>query len=264
MKLAIIADWLNPNITEAVSLLRKQVTVDVIIPEQMTINLRTLQPNHDVYIIKSSTDLALSLAGALHHGGARTLNPYPIVSLLRNKSMLASLLESAGLPIPDSYIGNSAQTYKKLLEYGSLIFKPNQGSRGKGIIIVHKHDDMALLEPSESYIIQRYLPSDGYDRKLFCIGDSIYGVKRKWPLHRYEDKLGSPFIPDDALVGIVKQCKKVLDIEIFGMDIILHKNKPYIVDINKFGSFMGVPDAGKLIANFLYIQCLKFAKKSYR
>jgi len=36
------------------------------------------------------------------------------------------------------------------------------------------------------------------------------------------------------------------------MDIIFSKGVPYVVDVNKFGSYMGVPNAPCLLADYIY------------
>jgi hypothetical protein len=86
MRIAILLDWMNPNITETVRLLTDRgAVVDLIYPDNQTTNLADIQVRHDLYIIKSGSDLSMSMAGSLHALGAATLNPYPTVSIMRNK-----------------------------------------------------------------------------------------------------------------------------------------------------------------------------------
>ena len=77
----------SPIMTEVVRLLREWTAeVDVIYPEEQCTRIATLRPTHDLYVLKSASDLALSYAGALHAAGAAVLNPYPSVALLRDRA----------------------------------------------------------------------------------------------------------------------------------------------------------------------------------
>ena len=59
--------------------------VDVIYPEEQLVDLSQVRVEHDLCILKAKTDLALSLAGALHAAGAAFLNPYPVSMMLDDK-----------------------------------------------------------------------------------------------------------------------------------------------------------------------------------
>jgi hypothetical protein len=48
------------------------------------------------------------------------------------------------------------------------------------------------------------------------------------------------------------RCVAALGIDMFGLDIVISGGRPCVVDINKFGSYMGVPDAPRLLANYLF------------
>ena len=66
------------------------------------VDLADLRVENDLYILKSGTELALSVAGALHALGAATLNPYPTVAMMRNKIIVTRMLKEAGVPTPDT------------------------------------------------------------------------------------------------------------------------------------------------------------------
>jgi ribosomal protein S6--L-glutamate ligase len=46
-------------------------------------------------------------------------------------------------------------------------------------------------------------------------------------------------------------CGKAFGIDLFGLDIITSDGQPYVVDINTFPGFKGVPDAASLLADYL-------------
>ena len=211
-----------------------------------------MQPGeHDLYLLKSGTEAALSLGGALYMLGAATLNPYPVVALMRNKIIVTCALEAAGIPVPESFITSTPSDLEALLTNGPLIQKPYRGSRGQGISILRYATDLENLPSDQPIFVQRYHPSDGRDHKIFRIGDQLFGQRRIWPLRSYTDKVGEPFVLTPDLQEIALRCGDVFGIDLYGIDVVVSEGRPYVVDMNKFGSFVGVPDGAHLLAEYL-------------
>ena len=250
-RIGVISDWTNPVVGEAIRLLRsRDVIVDLIVPEQGVTELATLRVEHDLYLLKSGTELALSVAGALHALGATTLNPYPAVAQLRNKFIVTRVLQQAGIPTPATYLAFNPPELAPLLDDGPLMVKPYLGVRGEGVRVIRQRRELDELPSKAPTLAQRFHPPDGPDHKLFCIGGALFGVRRPWPLRTYEDKLGEPFRPDAALRELGERCGGAFGIDLFSMDVIFSRGQPYVVDINKFGSYMGVPDGPRLLADY--------------
>jgi ribosomal protein S6--L-glutamate ligase len=231
------------------------VELDLIYPEKQVIDLSTVSVKNDLYLLKSGTDAAMSLAGALHAIGAVTLNPYPTVSLLRNKFIVNRVLQEAGVPIPQTFMANEIEDLIPMLASAPLIIKPYRGSRGAGINIVHDPGELVELPVDGPILAQRYMQPDGLDYKIFNIGGQLFGQRRVWPLRTYADKVGEPFTISPELEEIAARCGRAFGIDLFGMDVVYSNGQPYVVDINKFGSYMGVPDAGCLLADYIYASC---------
>ena len=84
----------SPIMPEVMRLLMEWgADVDMIYPEEQLTNLAHMRVEHDLYVLKSGTELALSLAGVLHVAGAKILNPYPAAEMLRDKIGRASCRE---------------------------------------------------------------------------------------------------------------------------------------------------------------------------
>ena len=261
MRIGIILDWMNPNIERAVGLLSERgVRLDLIHPEKQLISLSRVRVESDLYLLKSGSDLALSLGGALHALGAATLNPYPTVAMMRNKIIVTRVLQAAGVPTPDTYVTTRPNDLVSLLESGPLIVKPYRGSRGEGIRIVRHGRELFDLPSDGPILAQRYEEPDGRDLKIFCVGGKLFGVRRIWPLRTYQDKVGDPFRLSPELRQIARRCGRAFGIDLFGMDVVLSSGRPYVVDVNKFGSYMGVPDASRLLADYIYAAGLRIMR----
>jgi ribosomal protein S6--L-glutamate ligase len=227
--------------------------VDVIYPEEQVSSLSEVRVEYDLYVLKSGTDLALSMAGALHAVGARILNPYPVAAAMRDKIVAMRILHAAGLPVPETYITSDPQHLASLLDAGPLVLKPYRGSQGRGIHIVWDADELDDVPNDEGPVFaQRYHKPEGEDHKIYVIGEQMFGVKRIFPARTYEEKIGVPFTITPELQELARRCSRAFGIELFGFDVVMSGGRPYVVDIQSFPGFKGVPDAALRLADYIY------------
>jgi ribosomal protein S6--L-glutamate ligase len=245
---------ISPIMPEVVRLLESWgCQVDIIYPEERVTPLSQVRAEHDLYILKSGTELALSLAGALHAVGARMLNPYPVAATMRDKIASMRVLEAAGVPVPETYVTSQARRLAPLLDAGPLVLKPYRGSQGRGVHIIWDADELDDVSNDEGLVFaQRYHKPEGEDHKIYVIGDQMFGVRRIFPAKTYEEKIGQPFTITAELREIALRCGKAFGVELFGFDVVMSGGKPYVVDIQGFPGFKGVPDAALRLADYLY------------
>jgi ribosomal protein S6--L-glutamate ligase len=244
----------SPIMPEVIRLLSEWgATVDPIYPEEQLTDLDLVRVDHDLYVLKSGTELALCLGGALHVAGAALLNPYPIAVMMRDKIVATRALQAAGIPIPETYVTADVEQLIPLLDQGPLIVKPYRGSQGRGIQLVRRPDELSQLVLGQDPVFaQRYHKPQGPDLKIYRIGDQVFGVKRIWPAQTYQEKLGEPFVLTPELQEITWRCGEAFGISLYGLDVILSGGQPYVVDASSFPGFKGVPDAPVHLANYIY------------
>ncbi len=227
--------------------------VDIIYPEERVTSISQVRVEHDLYILKSGTELALSLAGALHAVGARILNPYPVAATMRDKIASMRVLEAAGVPVPETYITSQSRQLAGLLDAGPLVLKPYRGSQGRGVHVIWDADELDDVSTSEGPVFaQRYHKPEGEDHKIYVIGGQMFGVRRIFPAKTYEEKVGEPFSISPELREIGLRCGRAFGVELFGFDVIMSQGRPYVVDIQSFPGFKGVPDAALRLADYIY------------
>ena len=91
----------SPIMPEVIRLLAEwDAMIEVIYPEERTIDLGAVRPDHDLYVLKSGSELALSLAGALHAAGAKIVNPYPVAAMMRDKIVSTRVLSRTATRMP--------------------------------------------------------------------------------------------------------------------------------------------------------------------
>ena len=227
--------------------------VDSIYPERRLIALAGVRVEHDLYVLKSATELVWSVASALHAVGARIVNPFPVAAQLRDKIVATQILLEHRIPVPETWVTARADKLAPLLADGPLVIKPYRGAQGRGVRKVWELDELEELSGSDGLVFaQRYHKPHGFDRKIYCIGGQLFGVERVWPARTYEEKLGRPFsIPPD-LHDIALRCGEAFGVNLYGVDVIESEGRWYVVDVNSFPGFKGVPDAPLRVADYIY------------
>jgi ribosomal protein S6--L-glutamate ligase len=229
------------------------VVVEVVHPANRAIDLSAVRVAHDLYVLKKSSGPAMSLAAALHRQGAAMVNPFPVTAALHDKIATCHILQAAGVPTPASYFAKRPEELAPLLEAGPLVVKPYQGGEGWGVRIVRHRAELAEIVPGRDPLFaQRYHSPEGRDRKMYAIGERIFGVLKVFPIRTEADKHGEPFTPTPELCTLVRQCGQAFGIDLFGVDIIESGGRPYVVDMSSMPGFKGIPDAPRLLADYFH------------
>jgi ribosomal protein S6--L-glutamate ligase len=238
-------------------LVERGVEVEFVYPEEGVTDLRALTAAHDLYVLKSGRETALSLAGALEAAGAAVLNPYRVAAACRDKVVGTTVLAAAGLPVPETYVTARPYELAPLLAGGALVVKPYRGSQGVGVRVIRTPEEFeGLEEDGQPIFAQRYHKPRGRDRKLYRIGDEVFGVARVWPARTYEEKLGVPFAVGPELRELVLRCGHAFGISLYGVDVVM-ADRPYVVDMSSFPGFKGVPRAAERLAEYVYRAALR-------
>ncbi|MFY9227227.1 MAG: hypothetical protein WAQ98_31445 [Blastocatellia bacterium] len=243
---------LNPIVAEAMTLLEgRGIKGFSLYPEEALIRLDTLKVEADLYLLKSDTELALSLATALEGLGARVLNRASASALARNKVLAAVLLHRAGIPTPRSFMAAAPSRMEKELKSGPLIFKPHRGYHGAGIRIAEK---AAAIPTDEVYpdlvFSQKYFPAARKDLKVFAIGEAVFGVRKPFSSGSYL-VAGQPAFLSPEVEEIARRCGACFGLELYGLDLVENETGVFVVDVNYFPGYRGVPEAPRRLADHI-------------
>ncbi len=118
--------------------------------------------------------------------GCRVINTAETIERSVDKFHASFLIERAGLPTPRTQV---AERFDDAMECfaalgGDVVLKPLFGSEGKGIVRISDADvayrTFRALEVAKSvYYLQEYLPSQGWDVRVFVLGGRTLGsIKR--------------------------------------------------------------------------------------
>ena len=232
--------------------------VEMVIAEEVLTRPDWLDVTHDLYILKSNTELSLSLAAILHSQGARLINPYPSCALAQDKIVTSRLLRGAGIPMPSSWVTGRLDLMESLAERMTLVIKPYRGHRGRGVRLVRNAGELAAVAPPESpVLIQQFVEGGGQDLKVYVVGAEVFGVLKEsphldaLPLAERPSSKGRACEVSTEVRELALRCGRVLGLGLYGLDILETAQGPMVVDVNAFPSYRGVPNAGPLIAEFI-------------
>ena len=231
---------------------RSGARVGLVDPDVEPVSLHDLRSGDvDVYVLVSPTEAALSLAGALERAGGVVVPTWAVAAGCRDKIVQTTVLADAGLPVPASWLTVHPETLVGELERGPLLVKDPRGSRGRGLHLVRRRDELRHLSRGTPWLVMRYHHADGPDLKLYRIGDEVRGVARVFPAQSMADKVGQPLEVTAELRDLALRCGDAFDTTVCGVDVIRSDGRLWVVDMSAFPGFKGVPDAAECIARVL-------------
>jgi ribosomal protein S6--L-glutamate ligase len=242
----------SPILLEVYRLLERHgFRVESGIPEEMMLRVDGLAPRHDLYVLKSHTELALSLAGLLDAQGARMLNPFSSCVGTQDKIVATRLLQAAGVPTPATWATADWTLLEEVVKGRPLIAKPNRGHRGHGIRIFRNRRDLAAAPPPQSaVVVQEYLEGTGEDLKVYVVDRHVYAVRKPFSPDSFA-RPGRPCPVSGDVRGIALRCGQVLGLGLYGLDVIETRDGPVVVDVNYFPGYKGISGIAPVIAEYV-------------
>ena len=210
----------------------------------------------DLYIPKVLNEFGMYYVALLEKLGAQLINSYKGIAICRDKILAALFLKSIDIRIPPTYIVNSTEALREIVSLHPIIVKPFRISEGYGhrktCIIWSWKDICKLGDASKPILAQKFLLTDGWDRKLYVVDEMVYGMMRPSFSKRGQIRR---FQPSEELVEIAFRIGENLGLSIYGVDIIQSQGEFYVVDVNDFPSFRNVSGAIEKIAELITRRC---------
>lgn len=246
--------------------------VEVVTERSGLIDLENFRFDYDLYLFKSHSPLAESLAAAAHYRGAKLLNEYPATMKVRDKVLTCTMLLQAGIPTPRTFVTDSIETLRPIAQEMPIVVKPYRGRRGMGIeICLNEADFDALVKRRATEVsgndddggedgtalgerlifAQEYEEHEPYDYKAYAIGDYVHAIKRIFPAKTKEEKLGTPVGDDPELVDLVRRCGQLFGLQLYGVDLVKTPKGYSVIEVNCFPGYKGVPEGGERISQFI-------------
>jgi ribosomal protein S6--L-glutamate ligase len=210
--------------------------------------------SHDAWVLKTvSGGPGLGLLEAAAAVGLTTINDARSIRSVRDKARAAVLAAGSGLPVPTTW---AAARFADLARIPSarypLVIKPADGSSGRDVHLVERPEQLIMLKGALAdaglLIAQPYVPNQGVDLKVYCVGGRLYGTERTSPLALGDRGPDRPVPLTSEVAEIAARVGEVFGLDLYGVDFVVGPDGPIVVDINDFPSFRQVPQAVATVA----------------
>ncbi len=194
-------------------------------------------------------------------------------ALLKSRDKLTSLqiLKANGIDVPASVFGSMNDDFAqnvKLLGGFPILIKAISSTHGEGIEIVRNMDEIEeassfLTRNNRRYILQEFIQeSKGEDIRVFVVGGKVVAsMKRKATQNDFRSNLhlggtAESFEVSEELKNISVKACQALGLQIGGVDIIMSKRGPLVLEVNASPGLEGIEavsgaDVAKSIMVFL-------------
>ncbi len=111
--------------------------------------------------------------------------------------------------------------------------------------------------------IQKFIECDGFERKVYVIGDKAFGIIRENPIYIFlRDKPNNinvdtikrkEFKISEEIRELAEILSEELNLKIFGFDLIklTDKDRFYLIDLNDFPGFRGIKNVENTLSSYL-------------
>ncbi|PYM05036.1 MAG: hypothetical protein DMD82_12560 [Candidatus Rokuibacteriota bacterium] len=195
--------------------------------------------------------------------GVPTVNRHASVAAVHNKAEMGSQFAAAGIPTPRTFLGPVPLLAAGLSDLGAnfpIVLKPLFGDNARGIRVVRDPAELRSLEwPEPVALAQEFVAGDGYERKVYGVGDHLWTVRRRCLLGE-PGTLGEPpasgepppsepvpVLPEER--ELARRCRRLFGLELYGLDCIQTPRGTVVLEVNEFPNYTGVPDASERLAD---------------
>jgi len=192
--------------------------------------------------------------------GLPTINRRGAIAAVHNKAEMAVALAAGGVPMPRTLLGPARMLGSQVrhpVRSFPMVLKPMFGDNGQGLRVVRAPSELDRLEwPEPVALAQELVPGDGYERKVYGIGDEIWVVRRPALFGNVRGTPSAGEAPRPELVPatpaereLAVRCRRLFGLDLYGIDCIQTPQGPVVIEVNEFPNYTGVPEAGERLAD---------------
>jgi glutathione synthase/RimK-type ligase-like ATP-grasp enzyme len=208
----------------------------------------------DLIVGRGRSWALLALLDWAERGGVLTINRRAAIAAVHNKVHMSIALASGGLPIPRTFFGSIRYLAKEIPHnLYPIILKPIFGDNSRGLLVANRAEEMARTDwPEPVALAQRYYQTNGFDLKLYGIGDQICAVRKRSPFNQVQAEITEGEIPiTPQLRDLGQRCGKLFGLDLFGVDCIETEEGVLIIEINDYPNYTNVPNANAQLADYV-------------
>jgi ribosomal protein S6--L-glutamate ligase len=204
----------------------------------------------DLLVVRGRSPALLDLLELAESLEVPVVNRRSAIASVLDKARMARALATAGLPVPATRVG----TLRALADRSSasdfpMVVKPVRGDNARDVHVVRTRGELLALRFGEAVALaQPFIPSDGFDLKLYVAGSDVVAVRKPSPIVAERGAPGQPVRVTPALRDLALRCRLLFGLEIFGVDCVETPDGPVVIEVNDFPNYSGVEDADARLA----------------
>jgi len=236
--------------------------VEVVVPDAARLyDVPVVTPPWSVVVSRGRHLAGLGLLAAASALGVPAVNDPRAIELVRNKIGMQAVLAHHDIPLPRTWFAGDPAVFGELPpDRFPLVVKPYDGDGARGLALLTEPADVDLLPPITGrrslYLAQEYLRTDGFDLKLYGIGSRVWAVRKPSPVSFSTPGPAEVMATGDAelveidrqLADIALTCGRACQLELWGVDVAMTPDGPFVIEVNDFPTYSAVPGAGEAIA----------------
>jgi len=206
--------------------------------------------------------------------GIPVLNSYYSVVKAKNKLHSLQILNHYNLPVVKTVVIQSEEYLQNALKHieTPVILKTSHGSYGKGVMLAEtkraaKSAYNIIASSSDLILMQEYIgESKGKDIRAFVIGEKVVAsMERAARRGEFRSNIelggqGKPVELTEEMKNLAIRAAKALELEVAGVDIIITKNGPAVMEVNANPGFKMIEEVTETnIASHIIHHAEKFA-----
>jgi ribosomal protein S6--L-glutamate ligase len=213
----------------------------------------------DVLLLKSRAPEARDVARTAERAGSLVVNPPDATAAALDRAATAEALDRAGVAAPRWW---SVDALRDLADDGAaltwpLVVKSRTSSRRDLVRLVGSRTELLELLPEwgdEPVVAQEFAANDGFDIKVWVIGPDLSAARRRSALESIDktaDEHLDPAELPEEWIRAARGAGAALDLQLYGVDLLITGGRPVVVDVNPFPGFRGAREPAAALLRFL-------------
>lgn len=186
--------------------------------------------------------------------GLRVMNSARAIERTVDKSWTSAILQAEGLATPDTVVcERPEEAFLAFRAMGDVVLKPLFGSMGLGMVRVSDEDTAwRVIRAIEAirgvYYIQRFVPHEGRDVRVFVVGDRVLGaIERRadgWRTNFSRGGRVAPATLPAEWAGLALRAARAVGTEYAGVDLLPARDGTvYVLEVNGIPGWEGLQKA---------------------
>jgi ribosomal protein S6--L-glutamate ligase len=216
-----------------------------------------LVPEHDLYVLEARGPLPVSLATVLHRGGARVVNNPTSCGTLLDRIVTTATMRRAGIPTPRTWAVPEASALETdaFAAFLPLILKPfdkpYDGIHSRDLQLARDREALSAQgRRAGPMLVQEFIEGCRHRYRIHVVGERVFATRKEFSLGG-DPAVGEQVAPGDEITSIARRCGRLFGLALYGLDVLIGRWGPVVVDLNSFPGYAGVHEAPDALAEHI-------------